>query len=201
MSRKVFLFGLWLGLLSLGGFLVYLKSIPPPMERLWNVPPFEMTGVTTASSSPVKAADFFGHPWVADFIYTRCQGPCPLLTAKMAELQKALPPEVRLVSFTVDPDNDTPKVLQRYAARFNADPKRWIFVRGDKDSLYKLAVEGFKFALSRDPSAPLGSSVTHATKFSLVDQKGAIRRIYDSSSPTLVEDLQRDVAALLKEKP
>jgi len=175
---------------------VYVRRTAPPMERLWSVPPFDMTAVTTAGVSRVRAADLRGRPWIADFIYTRCAGPCPILSSKMAELQRILPPEVRLVSFTVDPDNDTPEILRRYAARFNADPQRWIFVRGDKAALHRLAFEGFRVALAEDPSAPVGASITHSTKFSLVDAQGVIRHLYDGNSPTLAQDVGRDLARL-----
>ena len=80
------------------------------------------------------------------------------MSLKMTALQKVLPPEVRLISFTVDPDYDTPEVLQAYAKRFGADPGRWIFVRGDKEALHKLLYAGFRLALAENRAAPPGFS-------------------------------------------
>lgn len=197
MKRTGIFFSLWFGLLAVVAF--YRRTSPPPLAHLWTVPPFEMSAVTAKGPTQVRQKDLLGHPWIADFIYTRCAGPCPLLSGRMAELQRALPKEVRLVSFTVDPDRDTLPVLRAYASRFHADPKRWAFARGDKEALYKLAYEGFHMAMVEDSSAPSGFRVTHSTKIILVDQKGVIRRFYDASDEALAKTINRDLMELLKE--
>src|SRR5207245_3456434 len=106
--------------------------------------------------------DKFGHPatpagikcntCVPDSFFTRCGCACPAMTARMARLRREVPGEVAFVSFTVDPANDTPEVLVRYAANFKADA-RWRFVTGPQKDLYTLSTDGFKLAAMEVPAA------------------------------------------------
>lgn len=111
-----------------------------------------------------------------------------MLAGHLSRLQEQLPASVRLVTFSVDPERDTPKELQDYARRFKADPARWIFLRLDRKNLYSLLRDGFKLALAKNPDAPAGFEFTHSTKFVLVDGQGFIRGYYDSENP---KDLKR----------
>src|SRR5947209_12094926 len=88
------------------------------------------------NGSRVTLHDLAGKVWVADFIFTNCGGTCPLMTEKMLKLQEALSPDSHLVSFTVDPTRDTPRVLAAYAEEHSADRDRWLFLTGDKEALY-----------------------------------------------------------------
>jgi cytochrome oxidase Cu insertion factor (SCO1/SenC/PrrC family) len=101
------------------------------------------------SGRRVDAAALRGNVWIADFIYTRCTDTCPLQSAQMARLQTEYrdDPDLRLVSITVDPERDTPQVLARYAARFGADPARWLFLTGEKTAIFRLAREGFRLGV------------------------------------------------------
>ncbi len=110
------------------------------------------------SGRRVEASDLRGMVWIATFIYTHCTDTCPLQSARMARLQADLggAPDLRLVSITVDPARDTPEVLARYAARFGADPARWLFLTGEKAAILHLAREGFRLGVEEpargDPS-------------------------------------------------
>src|SRR5207244_4246347 len=87
--------------------------------------------------------------WIADFIFTACPGPCPMISSRMSELQKPLEnSDVRLVSFTVDPARDTPEVLSGYAEKLHAQSGRWDFLTGPKSTIYDLSRNGFKLGLS-----------------------------------------------------
>lgn len=193
MKRALSRLGSWL-LVFLGVVLCFTR-IPRPakLPTFWPAPSFQMVGVTAQGQTTLQKKDLLGHPWVADFIFTRCAGPCPLMTLKMAALQRALPPAVRLVSFSVDPDYDTPEILQAYAKHAGADPKRWIFVRGDKPALHRLIYEGFRLSFAENRSAPPGFQLAHSTRFVLVDAEGFIRGFYDSAEPSFVEALRRDI--------
>ena len=100
----------------------------------------------------VTLADLRGKVWIANFIYTHCTDTCPLQSAQMARLQEELKtePDFRLVSITVDPEQDTPETLSEYATRFGADRERWLFLTGNKRAIYALAVEGFRLSVA-DP--------------------------------------------------
>ena len=95
------------------------------------------------------SAQLRGKIWIADFIYTTCPGPCPMISSRMSELQKPLEKtDVHLVSFSVDPAKDTPQVLRGYAERLQAEPGRWDFLTGPQSTIYNLSRSGFKLAVS-----------------------------------------------------
>jgi protein SCO1/2 len=167
------------------------------LPKLAALPDFKLTSVTTGGKSAVfDAGAVRGGPWVADFVYTTCSGPCPMLGVRMAALQKSLPSSVALVSFTVDPDEDGPERLRDYARGLGAEPARWRFVTGEKAALYRLLREGFHLATVEDPSAPAGRRVTHSTKFALVDSSMTVRGYYDGEDPAALETLARDAKNL-----
>ncbi len=102
------------------------------------------------SGRRVGRSDLLGKIWVVDFFYTRCTDTCPLQSAHMARLQADLSGQrdVRLVSISIDPEHDTPKVLIAYARRFRADPDRWLFLTGSRAAIYQLAVDGFHLGVA-----------------------------------------------------
>ena len=152
--------------------------------------------LTERSKRTVSEKDLAGAVWVADFIFTHCAGICPTMSANMRKLQDKLPPEVRLVSFTVDPYNDTPEVLSEYANRYGADRDRWVFLTGKPEDIQQLSVGGFKLAL--DPNS--GSEkepITHSSRFVLVDKEGRIRGYYGMDEADALDRLVADALKLL----
>src|SRR4051812_12153766 len=144
-------------------------SSAPKFAPLYPAPTFKLLDQTGGNFG---SDDLHGRVWIADFIFTHCAGPCPLMTAKMADVQKALTsPDVKLVSFSVDPDRDTPPVLKEYAQRFGADDARWKFLTGSKQQMTEVA-QGMKVAAKDDPDG----GVTHSTLFLLVDRNGDVVR-------------------------
>src|SRR5207247_1741010 len=100
------------------------------------VPSFQFTN---QNEQPFGSAQLAGKIWIADFIYTTCPGPCPMISSRMSELQKPLEKtEVHLVSFSVDPEQDTPAILRSYAEKLQAEPGRWDFLTGQKSAINKL---------------------------------------------------------------
>ena len=142
-----------------------------------------------------------GSVWVADFIFTRCAGQCPLMSAQMSKLRQALGdrPGLRFVSFSVDPSYDTPEILAAYAARYGATPDRWLFVTGAHDEMTALAQQGFHLGLGEggSPQEP----ITHSVRLVLVDQRGVIRGYYDATEVEAMGRLQDDARRLLRQGP
>ena len=176
-----------------------VKEEPKHLGRL---PEFSLRDHT---GRPATLAGLKGRIWVADFIFTRCGGACPAMTARMARLRRALPDEIEFVSFTVDPANDTPEVLARYAANFKADA-RWRFVTGRQKDLYALSTEGFKLAAmeippNRQKPGEGDGPFLHSSKFVLVDRAGEIRGYYDSEDEDDMKKLAADVGRLQGERP
>lgn len=173
----------------------------PPSEnaalpKLWTLPDFALT---ERSGQPLRLADLAGKVWVVDFFYTTCPGPCPMLSSRLSDVQKALgaEPRVRLVSISVDPEKDTPDVLKGYAERFKAG-EHWLFCTGDKGAIYTLARTGFKLPIADVPAE--GGMITHTTRLILVDQAGAVRGTYEGGTESSVGELVRDIRRLFEEK-
>jgi protein SCO1/2 len=161
------------------------------------VPAFELVN---QDAQPFGSTQLAGKIWVADFIFTSCPGPCPIISTRMSELQRPLEKtDVRFVSFTVDPEKDTPEVLREYAEKLHAQPARWDFLTGDRAAIYGLVRDGFKLAVS-DGSEESGMPV-HSTRVVLVDRKGTIRGYYDALAPDAVTKLLADANHLFREQP
>lgn len=162
-----------------------------------SVPAFQLVN---QNGETFGSAQLAGKIWIADFIFTTCPGPCPMMSTRMGELQKPLgETDVHLVSFSVDPEKDTPQVLRGYADKLKADPKRWDFLTGSKSSIYQLSHDGFKLGIS-DGSGEAGVPV-HSTRMVLVDRKGQIRGYYDATEADGITTLLADTNHLLREQP
>jgi protein SCO1/2 len=193
--RRALLWGLLvLALVAVSGAAVWqLLNRPPPPPVLGEAPDFALTN---RDGRPVHRADLAGQPWVADFVFTRCASSCPLMTLRMARLNRDLPADlaVRLVSFTVDPDYDTPAVLERYARSFKA-PDRWLFLTGAREEMHRLSKEGFKLAVDAG-GGPQDEPILHSTRFVLVDGEAKIRGYYEAFDEASMQKLRRDLESL-----
>ena len=188
------------------GLLIRYRAVSavPDLPVIGQVPDFSLID---SSGQPFSQAQLAGGVWVADFIFTHCPDVCPLLSAQMAKLQHALAgagaDSVRLVSFSVDPANDTPEVLREYAQRFGAQPGRWLFVTGERDALYTLIGQGFHLAVAERPANENRDGaglITHSDRFVLVDRKLQIRGYYHGTDQESVQKLLQDIEAVRKEK-
>ncbi len=148
--------------------------------------------LTERSGSPLTREDLLGKPWVAAFVFTRCTGPCPKITSTMKTLQHRLKDtSARLVSFTVDPEWDTPEVLREYADAAGADKDRWLFVTGDERVIYDLIRNSFLSPVERAPAneAAIGMQVSHRTQLVTVDAHGKIRGFYEGESEAALDQV------------
>ena len=158
-----------------------------PLPLLRTVPAFELI---RENGTKFGFADLAGKVWVADFIYTTCPGPCPRMSSQMRRIQDltARMPGVELVSFTVNPDVDTPAALSEYAKRYQADLSRWHFLTGNREVLHMLKRDAFKLG-------DVTGNLEHSTRFVLIDRKGQVRAYYATMDgdpvPHIVDDLRR----------
>jgi protein SCO1/2 len=141
--------------------------------------------LTNQDGRATTLADLSNHVWIADIIFTRCAGPCPIMTAQMKSLQDALPPasRARLVTLTTDPDFDTPPVMKKYGERFGADFNRWMFLTGSKTEIAGLAGDSLK--LSAVPVKPEerkndADRFIHSTIFVVVDKHARLRGVFET---------------------
>jgi len=189
---------------ALGAGVVSTYLFRPALEAelpvLMELPDFSFT---ERSGRSVSLADLAGHVWVANFVFTNCTGPCPLLSAQMQGLQAEVRglEGIRLVSFSVDPDRDTPEVLTAYAKGFEAHPERWLFLTGMRHAMYDLIRNGFKLGVQAAEMGHEGHSgqILHTLRFALVDKVGQVRGYYDGTDPGLTEELVPALRRLLSE--
>lgn len=141
------------------------------------------------SGRSVRRADLEGRVWVVGFVFTRCTGPCPKVTGHMRELQDELAAtQARLLTFSVDPLYDTPEVLRGYAESVGADPERWWMLTGEQRTIDAL-MPTFLSTNTRtnDGSVPVGSSIAHQTRLSVIDKHGRVRGLYSGESGDQLE--------------
>ena len=182
---------LWLGVIFLVGFLglAYLLSLAEfsrqhrqPLPVIGNVVGFTLTN---QDGKVTTLADLTNRVWVADIIFTRCTGPCPIITGHMKSLEDALPNTsgARLVTLTTDPDYDTPPVMKKYGERFGADFNRWTFLTGSKSEIAALA--GGSLKMSAVPVKPedqknASDLFIHTTIFVAVDKHARLRGFFET---------------------
>ncbi|HXN45665.1 MAG TPA: DUF420 domain-containing protein [Bryobacteraceae bacterium] len=152
------------------------------------VPAFVLTSQTGAT---FDSKTLEGKIWVADFFFTTCMGPCPRMSAQMHSVQKrnADLKDVRLVSFSVDPQHDTPPVLEAYAKRFRADPTRWYLLTGSPATLNTLDRDAFKMG-------SVDGTFQHSTLFALVDRQGFIRGYFHTEEGETLDPLMAAIRVL-----
>jgi cytochrome oxidase Cu insertion factor (SCO1/SenC/PrrC family) len=153
-----------------------------PLPVLSHVADFTLTN---QDGQITTLADLTNHVWVADIIFTRCAGPCPIMTAQMKSLQDVLPPASRakLVTLTTDPDYDTPPVMKKYGEHFGANFNRWKFLTGTKAEIAALASGSLKLSAVpvklEDQKNPADLFI-HTTIFVAVDKHARLRAIFET---------------------
>jgi protein SCO1/2 len=156
------------------------RPLPKPPALHLPLPAFTLTD---QRGQPFGLADLKGKVWVADFVFTSCPTVCPKLTRKMREIQhraRNLGDVFHLVTFSVDPANDTPAVLAAYAAEYHADTRRWTFLTGPLETVEPTVIKGFKIAMGKEDVGQGMFSIFHGEKLVLVDRDGNIRGYYDA---------------------
>ena len=142
---------------------------------------------------------FKGKIYVADFFFTSCTTICPIMKTQMKRVYDATAemPDVLILSHTIDPEYDTVALLHDYARRLSAESKRWHFVTGIKDSIYKIAQTGYFATAMEDKTEPQG--FIHSGAFLLIDKERRIRGKYDGTKDEDVDRLIIDIKKLRRE--
>ena len=147
----------------------------------------------------VTNADFAGRVYVADFFFTSCRTICPIMKTQMLRIYDATAgvQDFLILSHTIDPEWDTVALLHDYAERLGVESKRWHFVTGEKDSIYKIAQTSYFATAMEDRTEPDG--FIHSGAFLLIDRKGRIRGKYDGTRKDEVDRLIEDINRLRRE--
>ncbi|MBC7893531.1 MAG: SCO family protein [Sphingobacteriaceae bacterium] len=185
---------------------VLLKANPaarffePKEDTVFHViPPFQLVNQDGKETTETALR---GKIHVADFFFSRCESICPKLSAQLSRVQEvfSVNPAIQLVSYTVDPDHDTPDVLRRYASEYDARPGKWLFLTGNKTQLYHLAQKGYFVPVlaEGDGNEKPNETFTHSEKLVLVDKAGIIRGYYDGTDKKEVDRLILEIRVLLE---
>jgi len=177
---------IWIGfglLFSLLGLMYLLSLMEYGRARQKALPVIDQVAnftLTNQDGNVTTLAELSNHVWVADIIFTRCAGSCPVMSTEMKSLQDALPStsHAKLVTLTTDPDYDTPSILKRYGERYGADFQRWTFLTGAKGELAGLATGSLKLGSTPVPPPDRTNSVdlfVHSTIFVVVDKQSRLR--------------------------
>lgn len=171
------------------------------LEDFGAVPNFSLVD---QNNRPASLANYRGHIWVADLIFTHCTSICPMMTAKMFQLQQSLTDgsdlkDVRLVSFSVDPAHDLPDTLLAYSQIHHADLSRWSFLTGTVPTIYSVSKVGFHLALD-SVGGEQTTPIVHSERFVLVDAAGHVRGYYDGSKEESRQQILDDIARLKEEQ-
>lgn len=203
MPLPLLLLGVALGLtIALFGFARKKRSDATKLPTIAHVPAFE---ARDQRDRAFRAEELRGSIWIVDFVFTSCPVVCPRLTARMAELQGRveklgkLPVPVKLLSISVDPENDTPPVLAAYGAKYGAHDATWTFATGKTEDLDRVVVQGFKQRYDKaDPTLGI-MEVMHGDRFVLVDARADIRAYYDTAEPGALDRIVADVERVADE--
>ena len=172
------------------------------IEMKWSPEGIADFEFTERSGKKVGKKDLLGHPWVAAFIFSNCAGPCFKVSAAMRQLQEEFlnDTDLRLVSFTVDSERDTPEVLTKYAQGFQADPDKWLFLTGDKAKIYHLIWGSFLMPVQEETGERRkpGFEFIHTTNVLLVDEKGVVQGKWSSTDEAEFSKMRRDLRKRLR---
>jgi cytochrome oxidase Cu insertion factor (SCO1/SenC/PrrC family) len=176
-------------------------TLDEELPVLADPPAFELRD---QNGAPFTRVDLVGHVTVAGFVFTRCQSSCPAITLRMRGIQDqtaSIGDRVQLLSFSVDPDHDTPAVLAEYARKAGADPHRWRFLTGRPDEVRRVINAALKLTMERDGTTqPNGApAVIHSDHLALFDRQGRVRGYYSSTDPDRLAHLHDDLTRLLSE--
>ena len=178
--RYIWVIAFVLGAATLTVIRPMLRHVPEPPPVLFTLP--GDYALVDHLERPFTPATLEGEVWVAGFVFTSCPSSCPAVTRAMSDLADRFARtkvDVKMVSFTVDPERDTPEVLARYASTVGADPDQWRFVTGEPDTILKLVGEGFRLGVGERQTIEGDIyDIAHSTKLALVDGEGQIRGYY-----------------------
>jgi len=208
MSRTLWI-RIGIALLVLAGTSALYQIIAPRVQPLPVYMALPSITLTDQDGHPYDLNQTRGKVVVLSLIYTHCPDICPLTTAKMKQIQDrlktaGLSTQVQMVTFTVDPERDTPEVLKRFSGLFNIDPSNWNFLTGTSDQINVLIkvlglyVERVYYvdntpvpeAALPSPEANTPYFVNHTDRLFLIDRRGYVRAIPPGSNTDVNNDIR-----------
>ncbi|MCM5661867.1 SCO family protein [Galbibacter mesophilus] len=175
--------------------------------KMGKVPSFSFVN---QHNDTITNADYDGKVYVVEFFFTTCPSICPIMNANMVKLQNRFKgkEDFAIASFTINPENDTPEVLKKYAEDHKVTNPNWNFLTGDMSQVYKLSNTGFN--LYAEENENVNGGFEHSGLFALIDRNGYIRSrpdefgnpivYYDGTTDEGVKMIEEDIALLLNKE-
>ena len=203
--KKKTIFYIAFFIVLIGGFFYALTLVIPgfgdvKLPVLSYVKPFSFT---SQNGQTITQNEVAGKVYVAEYFFTTCKGICPKMNANMKKVYESFRDEKEflILSHTVDPQTDSVPRMKRYADSLGITGGNWLFLTGEKDSLYYAARQSYLLDDPRNNNDKIENQFIHTQFFALVDKDGRVRKIYDGLKKDELEELKKDIAVLLKEKP
>ena len=193
LNKKLVIAFLFILMLGSFGFYVIDKATKSRIENIGfigQVPSFSLTNIDGTIVTEEKLNDKIS---IISFIFTQCEGACPIMSENMATLQERFSSskDVQFLSITTDPDFDSLDVLNQYSSNYSIDDN-WFFLRGDILDVINLSEQGFFLSAALLPAG-------HSTRFVLVDKELNIRKYYEGTIESNIFELQSDIVTLLNQ--
>lgn len=209
MSRKSFYIAIGIFVVPIAIFFILkfskqnYKTLPIFGERIFDVvtndtlyyqvPHFEVTDQT---GKTIKSKNLSNHIILASLFFASCKDVCPTMNRRLKSVYDKVKEfeEVKFISFTVDPKNDTTEVLANYAAKYNADSEKWHFCRTENETEVLRLAQQFLLPVSIEDE-----TIDHSQQFILLDKQRRIRGIYNSFDDADLKRLNDEIRVLLYE--
>lgn len=201
-KKKIAILGVFFVLLFVGFYFALRRFIPgfgsAPLPVLSYVKTFSFPN---QEGRLITEKDLDGKVYVAEYFFTTCKGICPRMNYNVSKISREFSdePDFRVLSYTVDPETDSVARMKKYADSLGADPSKWWFLTGRKDSLYNLARGSYLLDDPKNNTTPIDQQFIHTQFLALVDKNGCVRKIYDSLKKDELDELSKDIRTLLKE--
>ena|ERR1017187_611262 len=202
MSKKAWFLTAFFAILILGFYLALTRIIPGygkvTYPVLGEVRPFSFVD---QDGRIVTNKDVAGKVYVAEYFFTTCKGICPKLNTNLKSVYEKYKnePDFLILSHSVDPETDSVGRLKIYADSLGVDSRHWIFLTGDKDSLYQAARLSYLLDDPKNNLSPIDQQFIHTQFFALVDKSGEVRKIVDGLEKDELKQMDKAIDQLLKE--
>lgn len=203
MRKKWIFYVAFFTVLVVGFYFTLARVIPGYADKKFQslnyVQPFNFVN---QDGKQVTQQDVLGKVYVAEYFFTTCPSICPKMNTNMKKIYEAYKaePDFLILSHTCDPANDHPARLRQYADSLQVNTEKWIFLTGRKDSLYNTARRSYLLDDPKNNAQNIDEQFLHTQFFALVDKNGNVRKkIYDGLKKKEMEELEKDIAVLLKE--
>jgi protein SCO1/2 len=202
MSKKAWFLTAFFAILILGFYFALTRIIPGygkvTYPVLSEVKPFSFVD---QDGRIVTNKDVAGKVYVAEYFFTTCKGICPKLNTNLKSVYEKYKnePDFLILSHSVDPETDSVGRLKIYADSLGVDSRHWIFLTGDKDSLYQAARLSYLLDDPKNNLSPIDQQFIHTQFFALVDKSGEVRKIVDGLEKDELKQMDKAIDQLLKE--